>query len=109
VRSLEPGCRAESEVGYAAAGGLRIHDFGDECVAFDPLSWDAHLLNPSATAVLDLLSEGPYTEMQVEMFLADALLPDERNQARDHTRRLIDELMSLGLIHPISGQEGAVR
>jgi hypothetical protein len=31
---------------YRAASGIRMLDFGDEFIVFNPLSWDAHLLKP---------------------------------------------------------------
>ena len=81
--------------------GLRLRRFGDEAVAFNPLSWDAHLLNPAATATLDLLLESPCSEADVVAFLAEVLQPDQRFEAAAHGRRLIEDLTSLGLARPI--------
>jgi PqqD family protein of HPr-rel-A system len=94
---------------YIAAAGLRFHDFGDLCAVFDPLSWDVHLLNPAAVGVLELVSSGPRTIDELEAFLADALLPDERRQAHDHAIRLTADLVSLGLVHSLCEQQGALR
>jgi PqqD family protein of HPr-rel-A system len=73
--------------------------FDDEAVVFDPLSWDAHLLNPAAVAVLELLIEAPRSEFDVVDFLSKALQPDEQPKAPAHAQRLIGELHRLGLIH----------
>jgi PqqD family protein of HPr-rel-A system len=94
---------------FAATAGLRVHDFGDLCAVFDPLSWDAHLLNPAAIAVIDRLAEHPHTVLEVEAFLAEALRPQERGLAHDHAQGLLAELSSLGLIHPLDEPDRALR
>lgn len=86
---------------FAAADGLRIRELDDEAVVFEPVSWDAHLLNPAAHAVLELLLAGPRSEAEVAAFLHDALQPAERASAAEHARRLLGDLQSLRLIHPV--------
>lgn len=83
----------------AAVEGLLIRYFDDEAVVFDPLSWDAHLLNPAAIAVVELLLESHRSEAEIAAFLANALEADEQPQAAVHTARLIRDLQSLGLVH----------
>lgn len=100
---------ATPETRYAAAAGLRVHDFGEQCAVFDPLSWDAHLLNRAAIAVLDLFAEGPHSAHDVAAFLAEALRPEDRAHAADHARELIAELASLGLIRAVNEDEHAFR
>jgi PqqD family protein of HPr-rel-A system len=85
-------------VRFAAVDHLRVHTFEDEAVVFDPLSWDAHLLNPAAIAVLDLLIEAPRAEDEIAAFLREALQPEEQPQASSHAQRLITELQALGLV-----------
>lgn len=87
-------------VRFAAVNNLRVHEFEDEAVVFDPLSWDAHLLNPAAIAVLELLLEAPRSEDEIDAFLREALQPEEQPQASAHTQRLISELQALGLLRP---------
>lgn len=94
---------------FVAREDLRILDLGDEAVVFDPLSWDAHLLNPAAVAVLDLLQRAPRSERDVEEFLRDGLRPDVRAEAAEHARRLLAELQSLGLARALEEDSGAVR
>lgn len=75
-----------------------MHEFEDEAVVFDPLSWDAHLLNPAAIAVLELLLEAPRSEDVIAAFLREALQPEEQPQASAHAQQLISELRALGLV-----------
>jgi len=96
-------------VRYAAADGIRVLDFGDESVVFNPLSWDAHLLNAAAAAVLDLLAQGPRSAGELEAFLREALLESERPQAAMHAQRLLQELAQLGLVRQLREEAFAGR
>jgi PqqD family protein of HPr-rel-A system len=87
---------------FEAVDGLRLCILDDDVVVFDPLSWDAHLLNPAARAVLELLLEAPQSESEVEAFLRDVLQPGEQSQAATHARKLIGELQSLGVVRVVS-------
>jgi len=87
---------------YAAVADLRIREFEDAALVFQPLSWDAHLLNPAAMAVLELCMEGAPTQLDVEQFLADALEAGSRHGAAEHAALLLDELTRLGVIKPLS-------
>lgn len=90
-----------TEARLAAVDDLRIRHFDDEAVVLDPLSWDAHLLNPAAIAVLELLLEAPRSEDEIAGFLDTALQPEERPHARAHAHRLVGELQSLGLVRRV--------
>jgi len=83
---------------FAAIDHVRVLEFEDEAVVFNPLSWDAHLLNPAAIAVLELLLEAPRSEDEIAAFLTEALQPDEQSQASAYAQRLINELQTLGLV-----------
>jgi PqqD family protein of HPr-rel-A system len=87
-----------SSARFAAVEGLQTRHFDDEAVVFDPLSWDAHLLNPAAIAVLELLQLSPRTEADVIAFLAEALQANDQPHAAAHGTRLLHDLQSLGLI-----------
>lgn len=87
-----------SKVRLVAVEGLLTRPFYEEAVVFSPLSWDAHLLNPAAAAVLELLQEAPRSETEVVDFLAEALRSEDKPRAADLSRQLIRELLSLGLI-----------
>lgn len=104
----DPRFRPFRQLKFAAADGLRVREFDDDAVVFEPVSWEAHLLNPAARAVLEWLLEGARTEDQIIAFLHDALQTEERAQAPAHARRLLGELQSLGLIHPV-GDAGEAR
>lgn len=86
---------------YSVVDGLRVRYFDDEAVVFDPLSWDAHLLNPAAMAVLEFLLEAPRPGSDIASLLEEALRPGEQAQADVHARRLIDHLLVLGLIRAV--------
>lgn len=91
--------RLSNAVKYTAAEGLRVRVMDEDAVVFESVSWEAHLLNPAAHAVLEWLGEAARTETEVVEFLHDALEPSEQAQAADHARRLLGELQSLGLVH----------
>ena len=88
---------------YVAVDGIRVLDFGDEWVVFNPLSWDAHLLNPAAASVLELLGSSAQSEQEIEAYLRDVLVDVEQAAAAQHARRLLDELVLLGLVRPSAG------
>jgi PqqD family protein of HPr-rel-A system len=94
---------------YRAAAGIRVLDFTDEFVVFNPLSWDAHLLNAAAAAVLELLAEAPRTEEEVAAFLREALLDAERAAAAEHALRLLQELTRLGLVRAVDEESTLAR
>jgi len=94
---------------FIVTNGLRILTFDDEAVVFDPLSWDAHLLNSAAIAVLELLQDEPRTEREVTAFLEDALQPKEQPRAAEHARQLLVELATLGLVHGDRPEPDALR
>ena len=83
---------------FAAIDHVRVLEFEDEAVVFNPLSWDAHLLNSAAIAVLELLLEAPRSQDEIAAFLREALQPEEQPQASAHAQRLITELQALGLV-----------
>jgi PqqD family protein of HPr-rel-A system len=84
---------------FVATDGIRILKFGDESVVFNPMSWDAHLLNAAAVEVLDLLTRGPRPFDDVVVFLGETLVEAERADASEHTQRLLHEFEQLGLVH----------
>jgi len=83
---------------FAVIDQVRVLEFEDEAVVFNPLSWDAHLLNSAAIAVLALLLEAPRSQDEIAAFLREALQPEEQPQASAHAQRLITELQALGLV-----------
>ncbi|MDZ7653767.1 MAG: HPr-rel-A system PqqD family peptide chaperone [Burkholderiaceae bacterium] len=104
-----PAGRAAPAPRFEATQGLRIVDLDDDRVVFEPRSWDAHLLNPAASAVLDLFLHGPQLMADIEAFLTDALDPAERGHAASHAERLVSELQSLGLVQLASENGHAPR
>jgi PqqD family protein of HPr-rel-A system len=83
---------------FAAMEALRLREFDDGVIVFDPASWDAHLLNPAAAAILEMCMARPSSLQDIEVFLAQALSEEERSSACDHAERLLGELAELGLV-----------
>lgn len=86
---------------FAAVPGIRSFDFGDEWVVFNPLSWDAHLLNPAAAVVLDLLDGEALDADAIAATLREVLVESEQAAAAEHAQRLIGDLLGLGLVRPV--------
>jgi PqqD family protein of HPr-rel-A system len=83
---------------FVAAGNLRLREFDDGVIVFDPLSLDAHLLNPAAAAILELCIDKAARSEEIEAFLADVLSSEDRPMAKIYAERLLAELTALGLI-----------
>lgn len=83
---------------YSVDGRLRLREFADGTVVFDPLSWNAHLLNPAAAAVLDLCRTAPASVDDVERLLAEILAAESRDLAGTHAAQVLAELEDLGLV-----------
>jgi PqqD family protein of HPr-rel-A system len=75
-----------------------VLNFEDASIVFNPISWDAHLLNAAAAAVLALLVRSPRSAHDVEVLLSEALCEAERADASEHARRLLHEFEQLGLV-----------
>lgn len=78
---------------------MRLVDLDGEGVAFNPFSWETHLLNPAAALVLEMVAAAPRTEADVARMLADVLDESERPRAADHAQRVLRELIGLRLLH----------
>ncbi len=79
---------------------LRIHTWQDECVVFNDLSGDTHLLGSAAATVLAALNSSPADSGQLAALLADAYcLPLDAQLAED-VDDLLSELAGFFLIEP---------
>ena len=85
---------------FALTGPLRSAELDDGSAVFNPISWDTHLLNGAATAVLQFIDEAPRTESEIVLLLEELLESGSRPQAASHTTSVLDELQRLGLIRP---------
>ena len=72
--------------------------FEDEWVVFNPLSWEVHILNAAASAIYQLIADGPRRQTEIESLLRELLVEQEREQAAEHAQRVIGDLISLGLV-----------
>jgi PqqD family protein of HPr-rel-A system len=83
---------------FVPVASIRRIDFDGEVVLFNPLSWETHLLNEAAAAVLDLLHDAPCGTDDVSEFLAGVLEQSERQSCHEHASAVLRDLASLGLI-----------
>ncbi len=83
---------------FALTGPLRSVELDDGSAVFNPGSWDTHLLNSAATAVLQFIEEAPRAEGEVVALLEELLEADSRSEAASHASAVLDELRRLGLV-----------
>jgi len=89
---------------FVSADGIRILQFGDDAIVFNPISWDAHLLNAAAVEVLVLLAEVPRCIDDVVAFLSETLLAAEQADAFEHAQKLLHEFELLGLVRRLKDE-----
>lgn len=90
-----------NSIRYAAAADLTALDYDAEAVVFNGTTWETHVLNPAAAAVLALIAEAPQTVASVAEALAQWLEPEEAADAPAHAARSVAELAELALIVPL--------
>jgi PqqD family protein of HPr-rel-A system len=82
----------------ALNGPLKATNLDDGLAVFNPTSWDTHLLNGAAAAVLQFIEQAPRTESEVTLLLEELLEDQSRPQAADHSAAVLAELLRLRLI-----------
>lgn len=90
------------EVRYTADRGVRLRDLDDATLAFAPLSWDVHILNPAAAAVLRACVASPQDRRSIARLLAELTDVVGTAQAQQQSADLLDELARLGLLQPVA-------
>jgi PqqD family protein of HPr-rel-A system len=83
---------------FALTGPVRSVELDDGSAVFNPISWDTHLLNSAATAVLQFIEEAPRAEGEVVALLEELLDAGSRSEAARHAAAVLDELQRLGLV-----------
>jgi PqqD family protein of HPr-rel-A system len=78
----------------------RLETVGRHLVVFDESSWDTHVLNEAAGALLLSIAEAPRTVDEIAAMLAELLIDSERSRAEAHAQATVEQLHSLGLIVP---------
>ena len=78
-------------------GGPGPFVFDDEVAVFNPVTWDTHLLDASAAAVLEALARGPATPADIERLLSGHRAAEGADAAQ-LAQALVDQLASAGLI-----------
>lgn len=81
------------------SGELKLCAFDDEVVAFNPVTWETHLLDASAVVVLEALARSPANAVAIEHLLSGD--GDVTNaDAPQRTTALLDQLVAAELIEP---------
>jgi PqqD family protein of HPr-rel-A system len=75
----------------------KLFAFDDEVAAFNPVTWNTHLLDASAAIVLEALARAPATARSIEPLLAGCRAAEGTDASR-LTAALLDELLGAGLI-----------
>lgn len=89
---------------YAATTGVVAVEYGDEVVVFNDATWETHILNPAAAAVLALIAEAPRAIEEIATALASWLEPDESPEAMLHAERSVAVLAELRLVTPLDDE-----
>jgi len=77
---------------------LIVRELDDEVVVFDPVSSNAHNLNPTAAAIL-LLCDGTRDPGEIAREVARTFSVDEE-KARADVAKALEEFQTRGLIEP---------
>jgi len=80
-------------------GGPGPFVFDDEVAVFNPVTWDTHLLDASAAAVLEALARGSATPADIGRLLSGHRAAHGVGAAQ-LAQVLVDQLASAGLIEP---------
>ncbi|MCU0949493.1 MAG: HPr-rel-A system PqqD family peptide chaperone [Burkholderiaceae bacterium] len=83
---------------YAAAAGLRLRELDDGALAFQPVSWEVHILNPAAAAILLSCQESPRDLDWIAGFIGELTGETDHAKLRRQCVDLLDELGRLGLV-----------
>ena len=79
---------------------LRLRQFDDECVLYNDLSGDTHLLGDCAVHLLSVLQNGPATRAALFDALAEALACERDCRFEGEADALLATLAGLFLIQP---------
>jgi PqqD family protein of HPr-rel-A system len=79
------------------SGELKLFRFDDEVAAFNPVTWETHLLDVSAAVVLEALARDPATPESIGPLLSGTRAA-EGGDAAQLTTALLDQLVDAGLV-----------
>ena len=71
---------------------------GVEAIVFNPVTWETHLLNESASLVLDALLEGPRSVDEIVETVARVSGTSVPERFGEQVGELLGQLESLGLV-----------
>jgi PqqD family protein of HPr-rel-A system len=84
------------------AAAARIEALGSQVAVFNSTSFETHLVNEAAGALLLNIAETPRTAAELAELLAELLRPAERGNAATYARDTLARLESLGLVDCVS-------
>lgn len=85
-----------------APAAARIEPVGSYVAVFNAASFETHLVNAAAAALLHAFAEAPRSAEQLADLLAELLGTEERGAAAVHVRDALARLESLGLVDCVS-------
>ena len=80
----------------------RIEPLGRQLVVFNSASYETHLFNEAAGALLQFIAETPRAPDELQELLAELLTDRERDEAQAHARAALEQLRSLGLVTAVT-------
>ena len=83
-----------------SSSASRLETVGRHLIVFDESSWDTHVLNEAAGALLLAIAEAPRSVDEITSMLTEWLTESERANAGTHAQATVEQLRSLGLIVP---------
>ncbi len=79
---------------------LRIKNFNDQVIVFDPNTGQTHCLDSNVNEILNYLpTDKPCQSSQLKQFFMQDCLNDEKAMLNDYIQDMIDSLLKLKLIH----------
>lgn len=76
----------------------RIEELAGHVLVFNALSWETHILNQAAGAVLQAIAESPKSRAELTALLSDLLKEDEQGAAETHATATVEQLEALALV-----------
>ena len=76
----------------------RIEPLGRQLLVFNAASYETHLVNEAAGALLQFMADSPRACEELQELLTELLNDHERGGAQAHARSALNQLQSLGLV-----------
>ncbi len=81
-----------------------MHDWEGDCVVYNALSGNTHILDMVTGEVLKVIASGPVGTSALSKHVLNLLeLPSDDGKVAQHVAEILSVLDELGLIEPVSG------